>query len=134
MSWAIELTQNDISYEPRLAIKAQVLADFLAEMTPPREWMIYVYGSSNTKGCGAGVILENSDGLAIEYSLKFDFPTSNNQVEYEACLAGIRMAKELGANAITICSDSKLVVSQIKGEYEAKELIMQNISPKYEML
>jgi hypothetical protein len=35
MSWAIELTQYDISYEPRLAIKAQVLADFLAEMTHP---------------------------------------------------------------------------------------------------
>jgi ribonuclease HI len=50
---------------------------------------IYVDGS----WCGAGVILENSDGLAIEYSLKFDFPTSNNQVEYEACLAGIWMAK-----------------------------------------
>jgi hypothetical protein len=54
MSWAIELTQYDISYEPRLAIKAQILANFLAEMTPPREshpgeWMIYVDGSSNTK-------------------------------------------------------------------------------------
>jgi hypothetical protein len=31
----------------------------------PREWMIYIDGSSNTKGCGAGLILENSDGLAI---------------------------------------------------------------------
>jgi hypothetical protein len=74
MSWAIELTQPDISYEPQLAIKAQVLADFLPEMTYPREahcgeWMIYVDGSSNTKGCGTGVILQNSDGLAIEYSL-----------------------------------------------------------------
>ena len=35
MSWAIELTQYDISYEPRRAIKAQVLADFIAEMTHP---------------------------------------------------------------------------------------------------
>jgi ribonuclease HI len=79
--------------------------------------MIYVDGSSNTKECGAGVILENSDGLAIEYSLKFEFPTSNNQAECEACLAGIRMVKELGTNAVTICSNSRLVISQIKGEY-----------------
>jgi ribonuclease HI len=79
--------------------------------------MIYVDGSSNTKGCGVGVILENSDGLAIEYSLKFEFPTSNNLDEYEACLVAIQMAKELGANAVTICSNSRLVVSQIKGEY-----------------
>jgi hypothetical protein len=83
VSWAVELTQYDISYEPRLAIKAQVLVDFLAEMTHPeeshpREWMIYVDGSSNSKGFGAGVILENSNGLAIEYSLKFEFLTSNN--------------------------------------------------------
>jgi ribonuclease HI len=40
------------------------------------------------------------------------------------------MAKEFGANAVTICSDSKLVVSQIKGEYQAKELIMQKYLPK----
>jgi hypothetical protein len=100
MSWAIELTQFDISYELQLVIKAQVLADFLTEMTHPGEshpgeWTIYVDGSSNTKGCGAGVILENTDGLVIEYSLKFEFPTLNNQAEYEACLAGIRKAKEL---------------------------------------
>ena len=37
MAWAIELTQYDISYESRLAIKAEVLADFLAEMTHPGE-------------------------------------------------------------------------------------------------
>jgi hypothetical protein len=40
------------------------------------------------------------------------------------------MAKELGANAVTICSDSKLVVSQIKGEYQAKEIIMQKYLAK----
>jgi ribonuclease HI len=73
--------------------------------------MIYVDGSSNTKGCGAGVILENSDGLAIEYSLKFEFPTSNNQAKIVACLAAIRMAKELGVNVVTICSDLRVVVS-----------------------
>jgi hypothetical protein len=35
MSWAIKLTQYDTSYEPRQAIKAQALADFVAEMTHP---------------------------------------------------------------------------------------------------
>jgi ribonuclease HI len=135
MPWTIELTQFDMSYEPWLAIKAQVLADFRAAMTHPEEshpgeWTIYVDGSSNTKGCGAGVILENTDGLAIEYSLKFEFLTSNNQAEYEAGLAGIWKAEELGENVVTICSDSRLVVSQIKGEYEAKEPIMQKYLAK----
>jgi ribonuclease HI len=39
------------------------------------------------------------------------------------------MAKELGANVVTICSDSRLVVSQIKGQYQAK-LIMKKYLAK----
>jgi hypothetical protein len=50
-AWAVELSQYGISYEPRQAIKAQVLAEFLAEMTYSRDqnpgsWTIYVDGSS----------------------------------------------------------------------------------------
>jgi hypothetical protein len=37
MAWAVELSQYDISYEPRQAIKAQVLAKFLTEMTHPED-------------------------------------------------------------------------------------------------
>ena len=69
--------------------------------------------------------MENPEGISIEYSLKFDFPTLNNQAKYEACLAGLRMAKELGVTAVTICSDSQLVVSQIKGDYQAKEPVLE---------
>ena len=32
--WAVELGQYDINYQPRTAIKAQVLADFIVEFTP----------------------------------------------------------------------------------------------------
>jgi len=66
----------------------------------------------------------------IEHSLRFDFPTSNNQAEYEACIAGIRMAREIGAKAITICSNSQLVVSQIRGDYSAKEPMLQKYLSK----
>jgi hypothetical protein len=129
MAWAVGLSQYDISYEPRQAIKAQVLAEFLVEMTHPGyqnsgSWTIYVDAFSNTKGCGAGILIENEQGVEVEYSLKFEFPTSNNQVEYEACLAVIRAAKELGATAITLCLDSQLVVSQVKGDYQANEPLM----------
>jgi ribonuclease HI len=92
----------------------------------PGSWTIYVDGSSNIKGSSAGILIENAEVVAVECSLKFEFPTSNNQVEYEACLAGIRAAKEFGATAITLCSDCQLVVSQIKGDYQAKEPLMQN--------
>ena len=64
MAWAVELSQYDISYEMRQAIKTQVVAEFLAETTLPRDqnpgsWTIYVDGSSNTKGSGVGILIEN---------------------------------------------------------------------------
>ena len=37
IQWAIELSQFDIEYHPRTAIKAQALADFIAEFTSPNE-------------------------------------------------------------------------------------------------
>jgi ribonuclease HI len=130
MAWAIELSQYDITYELRQAIKAKVLAEFVAEMThlgdqKKGSWTIYVDGSSNVKGSGVGILIENDQGVVIEYSLKFEFPTLNNQAEYEACLVGIRATKESGATTVALCSDSQLVVSQIRGDYQAKEPLMQ---------
>ncbi|XP_072083633.1 uncharacterized protein [Arachis hypogaea] len=34
LAWSVELSQFDIKFEPRYAIKAQAMADFIAEMTP----------------------------------------------------------------------------------------------------
>ena len=111
MSWAVEFSQYKIQYEPCKAIKAQVLPNFLAEMTlftkaNLGEWTIYVDGSSNAKGCKARVIIENIKGVLVEHSLMFEFPTSKNQAEYKDYFGGIREAKELGVSAITSCSRS----------------------------
>ncbi|XP_057757869.1 uncharacterized protein LOC130976929 [Arachis stenosperma] len=74
-----------------MAIKLQYLADFIAEYTDtpvaPTKWNLYVDGSSNKTGSGAGVIIESDQGTQIQLSLKFEFPASNNQPEYEALLA-----------------------------------------------
>ncbi|GAU10124.1 hypothetical protein TSUD_420000, partial [Trifolium subterraneum] len=106
--------------------KAQILADFVAEMTTSttsekNKWTIFVDGSSNSQGSGAGIILENGDGVLIEVSLGLSFPTTNNQAEYEAFLAGLRLAEDMGAEEITIFTDSQLVASQVSGEYQTKE-------------
>ena len=37
VQWAIEFGQFDIEYRPWVAIKVQVLADFIAEFTYPQE-------------------------------------------------------------------------------------------------
>jgi len=92
--------------------------------------MMYVDGSSNAKGSRAGIVLEFDLGILLEQSLRFEFPTSNNQAKYEACLVGLMTAKELGAQHIVICSNAQLMVSQIKGDYQAKEAIMQSYLQK----
>ena len=34
IKWAIELSEFDIRYKPRTAVKGQILADFIMEFTP----------------------------------------------------------------------------------------------------
>ncbi|CAJ2652269.1 unnamed protein product [Trifolium pratense] len=127
LKWSLELSEFDIRYESRKALKAQVLADFVAEMTSSSptvdgadKWTIFVDGASSATGAGAGIILENENGLLIEVSLALSFPTSNNQAEYEAFLAGLRLAEDLQAKEIKIYTDSQLVASQVLGEYQTK--------------
>ncbi|GAU42913.1 hypothetical protein TSUD_86510 [Trifolium subterraneum] len=127
LKWSLELSVFDIRYESRKALKAQVLADFVAEMTcspsstdGANKWTIFVDGASNVTGAGAGIILENEEGILIEVSLALSFPTSNKQAEYEAFLAGLHLAEDVGAKEIKIYTDSQLVASQVLGEYQAK--------------
>ncbi|RDX96315.1 hypothetical protein CR513_21031, partial [Mucuna pruriens] len=56
------------------------------------EWYLLVDRSSNRSGSGAEIILEGLTEIIIEQSLHFEFKASNNQAEYEALLAGMRLA------------------------------------------
>ena len=134
VQWAIELSQFDIEYHPRTAIKAQALADFIAEFTLPDEdkityevdrWTIQTDGSSAQKKGGVGVVITTPDGEVLRYGVQLKFPATNNETEYKGILTGLRLGKALGAKNLLIQSDSKLVIGQIRGEYEAKEERMQ---------
>ncbi|CAL8993944.1 unnamed protein product [Prunus brigantina] len=65
------------------------------------------------QGSGAGLVLRTPDGTTIEYAILFQFRASNNEPEYEALLAGLRLDHSTGAERLMICSDSQLVVNQI---------------------
>lgn len=56
----------------------------------------------------------------IEVSLILSFPTSNNQEEYEAILARLRLAEDVRVKEIGIFIDSQLIASQVFGEYQVK--------------
>ena len=96
-----------MEYKPRLAIKGQVLTDFVTEFTCPADeepessrsltWELYVDGSSNEHGVGVGVLLISSEGHKIPYALGFGFKAINNEAKYEALLAELRLAREVKA-------------------------------------
>ncbi|XP_074373941.1 uncharacterized protein LOC141714315 [Apium graveolens] len=128
-AWTIELSQFYIEYKPRTAIKAQFLSDFVAECQfkskthkpeddQSRLWLLFVDGSSTSNSGGAGVILISPGGFKIQQALKFGFSATNNVAEYEALIAGLKLASDLEAKVIDIFGDSQLVSKQISGEFK----------------
>uniref|UniRef100_A0A2N9G1W1 Uncharacterized protein n=1 Tax=Fagus sylvatica TaxID=28930 RepID=A0A2N9G1W1_FAGSY len=131
IQWSIEMSEFDIDYRPRTAIKAQALADFVAEFTHPlkedeqpeegKAWTMNIDGSSTKEMSGAGVVLVSPEKDKFEYTLQLRFRATNNEAEYEALLAGLKLSKSMGIKALIVKSDSQLIVGQVKGEYGVKE-------------
>jgi len=59
--------------------------------------------------------------MIIEQALRLAFKANNNKVEYEALVAGLLLARELGARSLMVKSDLLLVTGQVTGEYQAKD-------------
>ena len=72
-----------------------------------------------------GLVLISSKKLAIEKSLRLGFSATNNEAEYEVLLEGMSMVPRMGTKAVKMFSNSRLVVSQMKGELEARDERMQ---------
>ena len=125
--WAIKLGEFNIKFMPRTVIKGQAVADFVAEFTYPTKahrgktdmpstskrqpvdndptdpnnvWSLRIDGSSNINGSGAGVVLESPMGEKVCYALRLEFPVSNKKAEYEALIARLRLAKEMGMEQV----------------------------------
>jgi len=122
VNWVVELGQFDIEFHPRTAIKVQALADFFLEFCNVPEsrdpgraptWIVYVDGSSQCQRSGVEVVLLSPQRQRFQYSIKLDFVTTNNEAEYEAVLAGLTIAREVGALDVEIRIDSQVVVGQI---------------------
>lgn len=89
------------------------------------EWNIFVDGSVSKKGGGIGIILIYPNGSKIEHAEHLAFKVTNNQVEYEAILANLRIAKHLGIRKLTVDTNSQLIARQVEGAFDAKEPRMQ---------
>ncbi|XP_058087523.1 uncharacterized protein LOC131234607 [Magnolia sinica] len=87
-------------------------------------WTLFVDGSSNSKRAGAGIILVALDSTTIQYAIRLGFKASNNEVEYEGLLAGLRLTASLGVKLLEVRCDSQLAMNYISTENEAKETRM----------
>ena len=147
--WGTILGAFDIKYMPCTSLKGQVLTDLVAEFTKPKveelpsvgdmdeklvgmisqyrlpTWEVYVNGASNQKGLRVGLVLISPKKVVIEKFLRLDFSATNNETEYEALLVGMAMVQRIGGKSIKLFSDLRLVVGQVRGEFEAKDERMQ---------
>ena len=142
--WGTVLSAYAIKYMHQTAIKGQILADFVAEFTEGAiekeekalgimitldivvfPWEVYIDRASNRKGARIGIVLITPKKLIMEKSLQLGFLTTNNEAKYETLLAGVAMVKQLGGDVVELYSNSRLVVGQVNGEFEARDEKMQ---------
>ena len=147
--WGTILEAFDIKYMPWTSIMGQVLADLVAKfiespieiedkeqnlggkpvetisLQGPSSWKLYVDGAANQRGFGVGLVVVSPDKITIEKSLRLGFSAMNNEAEYKTLLVGMTMVQKIGGKAIEVFSDSRLVIGQVKGEWEVRDLRMQ---------
>ena len=138
-----DLGKFDLEYRSRTAIKGQTLADFILGFPPDMEgydkaiivanprsqvnlfppegeiselwWTMCVDGEGNNDGAGAGIVLISPEGHRLVSTIHFAFKFTNNDVEYEALIAGMKLALEMKVRHLRARSDSILVVYQASG-------------------
>ena len=81
---------------------------------------MHTNGSSNRQAGGAGVVLLSPEGDVVECMIRLDFPTTNNEPEYEALVADLDLARVVGATSVVIYCESQVITNQINGDYERK--------------
>ena len=82
-------------------------------------------GVSSVIRVGARIVIITPKRIRLEHSFKLGFRASNNEAEYEALLARLRVNLDMDAWEVEIYSDSQLVVSQVQGNFEARDARMK---------
>ncbi|XP_075086306.1 uncharacterized protein LOC142169013 [Nicotiana tabacum] len=148
--WAVEISEFDIEYKPKTAIKSQVLDDFVTDFSPglmplsAKEtalvsgmtsgvWTLFMNKASNVKGSGLGVVLITPLGETLRQAIR-TIPLNNNKDEYVALVAGLELDRGLGCEVIEVKCDSQLVVNQVYVIFDAKKERIQHYLNKVQAL
>ncbi|KAJ1700974.1 hypothetical protein LUZ63_000753 [Rhynchospora breviuscula] len=121
--WAVALMEFDITYAPQKAIKGQALADFLAAhpITDDSPLASIKPNLPKRQG-GVGLAFVTPEKGILRYALSLTEPCINNEAEYEALIAGLDMAINMGIDRLKVFGDSQLILSQIEGRFQIRKL------------
>jgi ribonuclease HI len=126
----VELRALTLDFKPQMAIKSQVLVDFMAEWrenqveAPANQlehWVMYFDGSLKLGGGGAGVLFISPKVEQLKYVFQILFEVSNNEADYEVLSHGLRLAVSLGIKRLLIYGDSLLAVQQVNKEWDVNK-------------
>lgn len=93
-------------------------------------WNLFVDGASSSIGSGVGILLKGPYECKLCYALRFGFLTFNDMAKYEVLLNRMQIVSKVGATDLRINNDLQLVVNQITGVYQAKDLVKQKYLAK----
>ena len=82
---------------------------------------MYFDGATNQNGSGIGVLLISPKGTHIPFSYRLNIPATNNAIEYEACIIGLRATLGLGVKEFEVYVNLALIISQIQNRWKIKE-------------
>jgi ribonuclease HI len=141
--WQVLLSEFNILFVARKAIKGQAIADYLADYSSEQlglmdsefpdedvmavdegdhcRWKLYFDGAANSVRSGIGAVLVSPKGQQTPIAVKLGFDCTNNMTKYESCIVGLQEALEFSAYELEVFKDSLLIVSQTNGEWQARD-------------
>jgi ribonuclease HI len=93
---------------------------------PETPWVVYCDGAWGATGAEVAVVLVSPSGIKLRYAARMKFNNesdkcTNNIVENEAILLGLRKLRAIRVQKCIIHTDSKVVSGQIEKECIARE-------------
>jgi ribonuclease HI len=134
--WAYALIEYDLMYESLSSMKGQIIADFITDHRVDVEheisclnvcpWQLFFDGSVCKEGRGIGCVLVSPNGLLHEMSVRIEYSCTNNQIEYEALLFGLRHLMDMGVKDVDAFGDSLLLVQHVKGQFQCLDGLLRS--------
>ena len=122
----LHIAECDDVFQPELRKKQDLQIVNEEKAAIEQIWKLYFDGASSRESSGEGVVLISPTQQVLTLSYKLQFQTTNNTAEYEALILGMKAAKDLGADQLTVFGDSELVIRQVRNQYQVKNSKLKN--------